>query len=144
MGFVRLDRKFFDNAYWQQERTYSYAEAWLDLIQMARFDANPYIKFMANGKRITVKRGEIHASLRYLSTRWQWSVGKVKRFVDYHKNINEIKHRTEQGESILTLCNYNTYNPIENTNGTVIDTPTEHRRNTHGTPTEHRPIQIRK
>ena len=62
-GFIRLNRKFFTNVYWSQQRTFSLSEAWLDLIQMARFDAEPATKELPNGRLITIKRGEIHAGL---------------------------------------------------------------------------------
>lgn len=127
-GYIRLSRKFFDNEYWRQDRTYSQAEAWLDLIQSARFEADPQMKLLSNGRRITVKRGEIHSSLRYLSNRWKWSVGKVKRFMDYHTKKGETEHRREQGETIIKLCKYDSYNPLKKPDGTQNGTPTEHRQ----------------
>ena len=131
-GYIRLSRKFFKEMYWTQFRTFSQAEAWLDLIQMARFEAEPSNKILPNGRKITVERGEIHASLRYLSARWGWSKGKVERYI---KGMgHRMGHRTEQGETILTLCNYDIYNPIKSQDGTPIETPDEtaarHRRDT--------------
>ena len=38
-GFIMLSRKFFSNEMWEAARTFSECEAWLDLIQSARFDA---------------------------------------------------------------------------------------------------------
>lgn len=119
-GFIRLNRKFFTNAYWSQQRTFSLSEAWLDLIQMARFDAEPAMKELPNGRLITIKRGEIHAGLRFLSDRWGWSVEKTQRYINKHIQKHEIERRTEQGESILTLCNYEYYNPLEDTVSNTI------------------------
>lgn len=115
MGYIRLDRKFFENAYWKQKRTFSLSEAWLDLIQLARFDAEPTQIILPNGRMITIERGEIHASLRFLSDRWGWSVDKTLRYINKHKEKQEIKHRTQQGETLLSLCNYDKYNPLPNT-----------------------------
>lgn len=114
-GYIKLNRRFFDNAYWKQERTFSFSEAWLDLIQLARFEEEPTHIILPNGRSIIIKRGEIRASLRFLSSRWGWGVEKTKRFIDKHIEINEIERRTEQGESIITLCNYARYNPVPNT-----------------------------
>lgn len=112
-GFIRLNRKFFANVYWSQQRTFSLSEAWLDLIQMARFDAEPATRELPNGRLITIKRGEIHAGLRFLSDRWGWSVEKTQRYINKHIQKHEIERRTEQGESVLMLCNYDYYNPVE-------------------------------
>ncbi len=132
-GFIRLNRKFFKGKYWEQKRTFSLAEAWLDLIFQARFEGTTDTKILANGREINIKRGEIHASLRYLARRWGWGVEKTKRFIDNAKKEHAVEHRTEQGESILKLCNYDSYNPLPNTDRytnqytdrTPTDTPTD-------------------
>lgn len=113
-GFIRLNRKFFKGSYWNQKRTFSLSEAWLDLIFLARFDAEPTYEILPSGREITIKRGELRASLRFLSERWGWGVEKTKRFIDRHIEKHDIERRTEQGESILTLCNYGKYNPMPN------------------------------
>ncbi|PIE41032.1 MAG: hypothetical protein CSA49_05380, partial [Gammaproteobacteria bacterium] len=82
MSFIKVDREFFRGSFWRQERVFSFAEAWLDLLRMARFEADPEQRILKSGRKIEVKQGEIHASLRYLSTRWLWSTKKTKRFID--------------------------------------------------------------
>lgn len=131
-GFIKLSRKFFQNSYWTQKRTFSLSEAWLDLIQMARFDAEPTHILLPNGRQITIERGEIHASLRFLSLRWGWSVEKTLRYINKHMEKQEIERRTEQGESILRLCNYDSYNPLSNTDQ---NTDPNSDQNTDQTPT---------
>ena len=115
VGYIRLSRKFFNNAYWLQQRTFSLSEAWLDLIQMARFDAEPSLKILPCGRQITIERGEIHSSLRFLSDRWGWSVEKTQRYINKHIEKQEIERKTVQGESVLKLCKYDSYNPLSNT-----------------------------
>ena len=39
-GYIKLHRKFFLNTLWKEPREYSRAEAWLDLIQSARFESS--------------------------------------------------------------------------------------------------------
>ena len=39
-GYIMLSRKFFTNDIWQAARAYNESEAWLDLIQSARFEAS--------------------------------------------------------------------------------------------------------
>ena len=115
IGFVRLSRKFFNNPYWKQKRTFSFAEAWLDLIASARFEGEPTLDLLPNGREIEIKRGEIRASLRFLSERWGWGVDKTKSFIDRHIEKHEIERRTEHGESIIRLCKYDIYNLATNT-----------------------------
>jgi len=108
-GYIWLSRKFFEDANWKQQRTFSLSEAWLDLIQSARFDAEPAIKILPNGRRITIERGEIHSSLRSLSDRWGWSVEKTQQYINKCIEKQHIERKTVQGESVLKLCKYELY-----------------------------------
>ncbi len=134
MAFIKIDRNFFEGKYWKQKRVFSQAEAWIDLVRTARFEIEPETRILSSGRYITIKRGELHASIRFLAERWSWGNDKVKRFLDAAISEQAIERRTEQGESIITLLNYGIYNPIgdENQtpnrtpNQTPIDTPTEH------------------
>lgn len=135
-GFVRLDRKFFDHHLWKEERSYSPAEAWLDLIASARFEVEPE-KIMIRMNIINIERGELRASLRYLSNRWNWSTGKVTRFLQLLENETMIERKTKHGETVVTVLNYSKFNPLQNdernSNETPIETPTEQERNTNET-----------
>lgn len=134
MAFIKIDRNFFEGKYWKQKRVFSQAEAWIDLVRTARFEIEPETRILSSGRYITIKRGEIHASIRFLAERWSWGTDKVKRFLDAAISEQAIERRTEQGESIITLLNYGIYNPVgdesqtanRTPNQTPIDTPTEH------------------
>lgn len=123
MAFIKIDRKFFEGQFWEQERIFSYAEAWIDLIQLARYQEKPEKRLLKNGRTITINRGELHASLRYLAKRWNWSVGKVSRFLEKAISEDAIKRRTEHCETILTLSNYGTYNQLPDDNEYTGGTP---------------------
>jgi hypothetical protein len=126
-GYIRLSRKFFENEYWTKKRTYSQAEAWLDLIQASRFEAEPTKKTLPNGRQISIERGEVHASLRYLSARWGWGLCKVRTFLQKAVKTHQITQRITQGENVITLCKYDDYNPIffgeDTPNSTPNSTP---------------------
>ena len=117
-GYIPLNRKFFDSTYWKAKRKFSFAEAWLDLIQMARYQIEPGEILLPSGRIITIRRGEARASIRFLSERWDWGENgvRVMRFLNKHIEIKEIERRMEQGESIIKLCNYDYYNPISDAN----------------------------
>jgi len=112
-GFIRLSRKFFNTDFWLQQRSFSLSEAWLDLIQLARFDAGPTFrtKILLNGRKIGIKRGELHSSVRFLASRWGWGVEKTQKYLVMLVEKGMIERRTEQGETVINLVNYNTYNP---------------------------------
>ena len=92
-GFIKLSRKYFDNFLWKEPRVYSKAEAWLDLIESARFEASTEI---INNRVIEVHRGEIPASRRFLEERWKWGSTKVANFIDILTKKGMINQRQDQ------------------------------------------------
>lgn len=106
-GYIKLHRKFFLNILWKEPREYSRAEAWLDLIQSARIDSTQEI---FNGREIEVRKGELVASRRYLEKRWGWGSTKVNNFLDFLRKNQMITTKKTSHQTIITLCNYDTYN----------------------------------
>ncbi|QNS40154.1 hypothetical protein H0S70_07000 [Chryseobacterium manosquense] len=131
-GFIKLGRGFFDNPFWKENREYSKAEAWIDLIQSARFESTPE-KVFTKMNFITINRGELRASQRFLAQRWGWSVGKVNRFINVLEMERMVERRVEHQETIVKLCNYGLYNTDEkkkmnthrHTHSVLNETPTE-------------------
>ena len=118
-----LSRRFFANPLWVEPREYSRAEAWLDLIQAAGIEERVII---LDGRAIESRRGELAASRRFLENRWRWSAGKVTRFLDMLKSQGMIETRKEHGQTVIRLCNYDTYNPLvtdRHTGGKTSDEP---------------------
>lgn len=120
-GFLRLSRRFFSNEMWNEARTFSSCEAWLDLIQSARFEATPR-KESIGGREISYSRGQYPASIRFLSQRWKWSEKKVRSFLVRLKKEEMITVECSQGMNLITLCKYEEYNPLGTTKGTVEGT----------------------
>lgn len=117
-GYIRLSRRFFSNIMWNEARTFSGCEAWLDLIQSARFDATPR-KVSIGGREVSYSRGQYPASIRFLSRRWKWSEKKVRSFLQHLKKEGMITIECTQGMNIITLCNYDEYNPLGTAKGTL-------------------------
>lgn len=129
-GFIPVSRKLFDNFLWKEKREFSHAEAWLDLIQLARFEANP-TKEVINGQVIEYGMGERPLSLRLLADRWQWSKNRVDKFLDLLVSERMITKRTAFGtakgtadgtdkgtgkrtrQTVISICNYASYNSKE-------------------------------
>ena len=114
-GYIKLHRKFFENTLWKEPREYSKAEAWLDLIQSARFESSQVI---LNGRVIEVQMSEVAASRRYLEKRWGWGSTKVNNFLDFLRKNQMITTKQTGGQTIITLCNYERYNVSQTTKQT--------------------------
>jgi len=124
-GFLRLSRRFFSNEMWKVAREFSECEAWLDLIQSARFDAtDEAYSELIGGREISYTRGQYPASISFLMKRWKWSEKKVRYFLSKLKKKGMITTCNQQGMTVITLCNYDDYNPIKDKpkdNGKGID-----------------------
>lgn len=108
-GYIPLKRKFFKNKLWEEPRIFSRAEAWLDLIRTARFEEEEHKAIMA-GRLVCWKRGQLVASLRYLSKRWKWGKHKVDNFFKLLKDEEMIETHNAGGITIVTLSNYELHN----------------------------------
>lgn len=126
-GFLKLSRRFFKNILWKEPRTYSRAEAWLDLIYSARFEAS---KEIVNNRVIEVRKGEVIASRRFLEKRWKWGSSKVINFLSFLENEGMINHRQTNGQTIIMLCNYEFYNDSQTNGFQENKPPTNHRQTT--------------
>lgn len=142
-GFLRLSRKYFKHSFWTENRVFSPAEAWLDIIQHARFDSKPE-KLLIRMKMIVINRGELRASVRFLALRWSWSKDKVSRFLNLLEQDTMISREMRHGEPVITVLNYNNFNPVvlencdssndsnndtgKDTNGTAIRTEAGHQQ----------------
>ena len=109
-GYIKISRKFFSSETWEAARTYSECEAWLDLIQSARFDATQPETVGIGGRNVTWGRGQYPASIRFLANRWQWGSKRVRSFLETLKKKGMITTDDSQGVNVITLVNYDKYN----------------------------------
>ena len=108
-GFIKLSRSFFDNKIWQAARAFSECEAWLDLIQSARFEASPTTSRIGCYE-VTWGRGQYPASNRFLAKKWGRSEQWVKSFLGKLKREKMITTDNAQGVNIISLVNFDKYN----------------------------------
>lgn len=133
-AFVRLSRRAFQHFLWKEPREKSRWEAWIDLIQSAAYAPETVL---IKGRRLSLVRGELVASVRYLAERWGWDKNKVSRFLDLLRSETMIETRIDAGVNVVRLCKYEHYNPPRDTggtrNGTLMQTDTGQRRDSDGT-----------
>ena len=127
-GWVHIHRSLLEHFVWA-DKPFNMGAAWVDLILMANHEKK---KIVIDGKIVVIKRGQTFASCRSLSTRWGWSLGKVKRFTDMLEHEQMVIAERSKNGTLLTLVNYDNFQNTRNTDGT----PTEHQRNADGTLTE--------
>lgn len=127
--YIPISRRLFEHHLWCEERIFSRFEAWLDILQSARFEDT---KQLIGNRLIEVKRGQMLVSLRYLASRWQWSTKKVGSFLELLIQDGMIKKETpkETGQTVITICNYDKYNAqtsqeetLRKQEGNTLETP---------------------
>ncbi|CAN5709708.1 hypothetical protein BH09VER1_BH09VER1_44170 [soil metagenome] len=126
--FLRLSRSYFTHYFWEEPRTYSRAEAWLDLLRTAAIQPTTRL---VHGNPVRLTRGTLIASVRYLAARWQWSNTKVCHFLENLRAEQMITTEKRHHTTLITLCNYDHYNPLSFEKNDT-ETPTKRRR--HATP----------
>jgi hypothetical protein len=113
-GWIKLHRRLTHNPIWTQE-PFTRGQAWVDLLLLANH-AEKYIR--VRGRRVPVKRGQVGWSEVKLAERWQWSRGKVRRFLKELKMDQQIEQQKNNATTLITIINYDAYQ----SDGTVDET----------------------
>lgn len=114
-NFIPISRRLFRHQLWNEERQFSRFEAWIYLLKEARFENT---KLYDRNKVVEVKRGQIYASVRFLSQAFGWSTKKTLNFIKLLQADGMVSKEivAETGQMRLTICNYERYNtPDANT-----------------------------
>ena len=86
------------------------ALSWIDLVLQARHkDGEMLIK----GRVVKMKRGQVGMSQLTLQKRWGWSQNRVKRYLLLLKKHSMIDFETNDLTTIITICNYDSYQDKE-------------------------------
>lgn len=98
--------------------------AWCWLIEQAQFQER---RINLNGQIVTLKRGELAHSLRYIATAWGWSEVGIRRFFSRLKTDAMIDARIDAGRLIVSICNYDKYQFPTLPTGAAGDAPSDAR-----------------
>lgn len=110
-GFIQLHRKIQDHWLYQEKRTFSKFEAWIDMLMMANHKDN---KFLLGNELVEVKRGEFITSIRKLEERWKWSNTKVKSFLNLLQSDEMITYKSDTKKTVITIDKYSNYHDNDN------------------------------
>ena len=114
-GWIKLHRQLSSSDLWKSE-PFTRGQAWVDLILLANHKEG-FIR--ARGIKLRVERGQVGVSQDTLSKRWQWSRGKVVRFLNELEMEQQIVQQKNNVTSLLSITNYNQYQSNDTTNDTT-------------------------
>ncbi len=124
-GYFKVSRELLEHKIWLKG-PFNDGSAWIDLIGLACWKES---SFISRGIRIKLKRGQLGWSMKKLGERWQWSPGKVKRYLEWLENEHQIEHKIIGVTTLIIITNYDAYQADEHKN--------EHKTNTKRTLNEH-------
>lgn len=135
IGWISIHRKIRECLIWDTDEPFDRRSAWIDLLMMANHEDK---KILFNGEPLTVKMGQRMTSIRSLAERWHWSVNKVRRYLALLQKLEMVHKESDNKSTLLTIVNYGKYQldwhtneyTDEHTDGTPMNTQTEHRRHT--------------
>ena len=117
-GYVKLHRKIQHSSLWQ-EKPFSRGQAFMDIVLLANYK-DGFIR--ARGIKVPIKRGQLGWSEIALADRWGWSRGKVRRFLAELETDTSLAITRDNKTTVITVCNYDIYNPLQTADGTANDT----------------------
>lgn len=118
-GYYQMARGWMENDVFSSE-PYTEREAWLWLIEQAAWKPS---RAKIKGSVVALERGQASFAVRFMADKWQWSKSRVDRFLKRLVAENMVKiasknrdnsgttagHAAGQGQSIITICNYDKY-----------------------------------
>ncbi|QKE74745.1 DnaD domain protein [Arthrobacter citreus] len=128
-GWISLHRKVRDHWLFEEKRSFSKFEAWVDLLMEVNHQDN---KVLLGNELIEVKRGQKVTSMEQLALRWGWSKDKTYKFVKLLESEQMIERKSNTKRTVLTIVNYDIYQLSE----VPKHTPNEHKNYANSTPTD--------
>lgn len=116
-GWISLHRKLQTNWLWEEKRTFSRAEAWIDILFTVNHKAK---KVLIKNTVFKVNRGDSILSLDSWGKRWGWHKSKVRRFFEILQKEGMVITKSEQKTTRLTVCNYDSYQGERNDSETHL------------------------
>lgn len=118
-GYIKLWRGWRDTDGLARSEVYSECEAWLWLLENATWKETT--RWNKKGEEICLHPGQIHVSLRSLSSAWGWSKSKVERFLARLERVKKAGQQAGQSGIVLTIENWNKYQVTETEAGTASE-----------------------
>lgn len=131
IGWLKISRGIVYHWLWEDANRLKW---WLDLLLMAAYEKK---SVCVNTRFVEIQRGQMVASLSFLSQRWSVSKPTLLSFLRLLEKEGMIERTLYHNISLLTICNYDSYqasdkdevdnlfdNPLDNPDeGSKLDNP---------------------
>lgn len=114
-GTVNIARSIFHDAAFK-DQPFTEREAFMWMVMEASWkDREKRI----DNKVVSLKRGQLAASIRFMAEAWSWQKSTVDRFLKRLENRDMIGTDSGTGVNVITICKYNEYQGGETDSGTA-------------------------
>lgn len=124
-GFYKMNRGWLEHPALSKD-PFDRRSAWAWIIEHAAWAP---VGVCAPGGFLKLDRGQLSYSLRYLAKAWKWDEARVRRFLGRLEQEKMITCVIAAGRSVVTVCNYSTYQDGQSFGDAPTDAaPTQDRR----------------
>jgi hypothetical protein len=119
-GYIALHRKAFDNPIVGSNPTYFHAWFWL----LCEAKWKP-VRHRIPGKSVVIdlQRGQLSHSRSFIAKALNLSEQRVRTFLDHLKIEGMIAVEINQGQMVITICNYNIYQKDDEEDNQQVNQP---------------------
>lgn len=121
-GWIKLYRDINENMLWTSDEPFDRRSAWIDLLLMVNHEPKT---ILVDGQKKTIGVGQRWLSVRTLSQKWNWSKGRVERFMKLLEEDEMITLEKHKNGTLLTIVKYGFFQFGRDTDGTPTRTQTE-------------------
>ena len=129
-GYVAISRDLWRDPDFDDGQPFTKREAWIWMIAEAEWRPR---KVRRGDSVIDLGRGQFAHSLRFVAEAWGWHRNKVGRFYQMLENRDIIRTDTGTGVTLVTLCQYDSFQAKPNGGGTDAGQPAGQERDSSGT-----------
>ena len=122
-GFIMIDRSILEDDMYFSEK-FTRMQAYMDLCLLAAFKSR---SFYIRGNKVELQPMQVAKSVRDLADRWQWSVNKVRGYLNELEKGDYIDTQKTSVNQIITIKKYIVVNTQ---NDTQINTQTDTQNDT--------------
>lgn len=122
-GFFKIQREYIESSEWLNGDPFDTAKAWIDIVGRANYAEG---EWFYRGKYQRVHRGQLATSEVELANRWNWSRGRVRRFLCNLIDASRITVSKTGVGTLITVVNYDIYQDRRTRKKTTDDTQNEH------------------
>ena len=105
-GWIKIYREITQHWIFHDAEKFKW---WIDTIFLASYEDN---KVLVGNRLVSLKRGQFMASISFFVKRWDVGKDKVINFLKLLQADGMIDKATDNNVSIITICNYESYQDI--------------------------------